>query len=36
MTKEIDRRGWWQLVGFVAVIAAVAAGVVVGVLWWLL
>lgn len=36
MTKEIDRRGWWQLVAFVALAAALAAGVVVGVLVWLL
>lgn len=32
MTKEIDRRGWWGLVAFVAAIAAISAAVVVAVI----
>jgi hypothetical protein len=36
VTKEIDRKGWLQLVAFVVAIAAVAAGVVILVLVWLL
>lgn len=36
MTKEIDRRGWWQLLAFVVLIAALAAGVVIAVLMALL
>lgn len=36
MTKNIDRKGWWQLVGFVCLIAAISAGVIVGGLIWLL
>jgi uncharacterized membrane protein YhaH (DUF805 family) len=36
VTKDIDRKGWLQLVAFVATIAAIAVGVVILVLIWLL
>jgi uncharacterized membrane protein YhaH (DUF805 family) len=36
MTKDIDRKGWWQLVAFVGVIALLAIGAVITVLVLLL
>jgi hypothetical protein len=32
VTKEIDRKGWWGLVAFVATVAALSGAVVVGVI----
>lgn len=36
MTREIDRKAWLGLVGFVVVVAVLALAAVVGVLIWVL